>query len=178
MISIFIKYYYNEGAMKNLRKIALLSGVVLLTLAGCTDELAVHCLETSDTFEYAEGKCFQSSRSDIVETLFLMNLPTNPEADPEAYTYDIEWNKSINTDNFSFTDGLKEKRIIEVFRWSDTILKINFHGRVTDKEATFGYLKVNPSAFKVKSERVKQAYLYAYVAIGDTTALVDKPADK
>ena len=104
-----------------------------------------------------------------------MNLPNNPEADPEEYTYDLTWNNSIHTENFSFTGGLQGKRIIEVFRWSDTVLKINFDGRSTDQEATSGYVRISPSVFKTNKKELKGAYLYAYVAIGDKADLVNKP---
>ena len=72
---------------------------------------------------------------------------------------------------------LKGKRIIEVFKWSDTVLKINFDGRAADKEANSGYVRISPSAYKAYTKEVKNTYLYAYVAIGDSSALVDKPVE-
>ena len=163
--------------MKKWYKIVALSTVFAFSLTGCQTETKSYCLETSDTYEYFEGKCYQSNRSDVVETVFVINLPTNPEADPSEYKYDLIWNKSINTDNFTFTSGLTGKRIIEVFRWSDTILKINFDGRAQDQEATYGYLRVSPSAFKATSKRAKGACLYAYVSIGKASSLVEKPSE-
>ena len=163
--------------MKNIKKIAVFSSIFLFSLTSCASEPKSYCLETSDTFDYYEGKCFQANRNDVVDTVFVMNMPTNPEADPEEYKYDIRWNDSINTEWFSFAGGLKGKRIIEVFKWSDTVLKINFDGRAADKEATSGYVRISPSAYKAYTKEVKNTYLYAYVAIGDSSALVDKPVE-
>lgn len=164
--------------MKNLRKIAILSTVFLFSLVGCSFETKAYCLETSDTFEYYEGKCFQANRNDVVDTVFVMNMPSNPEADPEDYKYDVRWNDVVNTKHFSFTGGLEGKRIIEVFKWSDTVLKINFDGRSADKEATSGYIRISSYAYKSLSKETKGATLYAYVQIGETSGLADKPAQE
>ena len=164
--------------MKRNYKIATLGSVLLLALTGCQTELKAYCLETSDTFEYYEGRCYQACANDIVETVFVHNLPINPEADPEQYKYDLTWNTTINTDHFTFAGGLVGKRVIEVFRWSDTVLKINFDGHVVDQEAQFGYIKISPSAFKAHTSRVRGAYLYAYCAIGPTVDLVKKPSQE
>ena len=163
--------------MRNCYKIAILSSVFLFSLTGCQGEdiKEARFLETSDTFEYYEGKCYQASRNDIVETAFIFNLPLNPEDDPSEYKYDLTWNKVVNTDHFTFTGGLEGKRVIEVFRWSDSIIKINYDGRSVDKEATSGYIKISPSAFKAHTKRAQSTYLYAYVAVGDEVGLVDKP---
>ena len=165
--------------MKNISKIAILLSFSLVSLTACKNELsAYNCLETSDTYEYYEGKCYQASRNDVVETVFVHALPINPEADPQEYTHDLTWNISINTENFTFAGGLVGKRIIEVFRWSDTILKINFDGRSSDQKAASGYIKIGPSAFEAHTSRVRGAYLYAYCAIGDEVNLVNKPAQE
>ena len=177
MISIFSKYYYNEDAMKKIKKIAALSTVFILSLVGCNNEVKAYCLETSDTFEYYEGKCFQASRNDVVDTIFIMNLPNNPEAEPEQYKYDLEWNKIVNTSHFTFTGGLQGKTIIEAFRVDDVTIKINFDGKSQNDEP-FGYVRVSPSAFKSKSKASQGAYLYAYVAMGETSGLADKPAQE
>ena len=163
--------------MKSINKIAVLCSVFALTLVGCTKEIKSYCLETSDTFEYYKGKCFQASRNDVVDTVFVMNLPNNPEAPEDQYTYDLTWSKVVNTEHFSFTNGLEGKRIIEVFRFSDTILKINFDGKSLSDEQ-FGYIKISPSAFKSTSKATKGAYLYAYVAVGEASDLVNKPAQE
>ena len=178
MISIFNKYYYNEVVMKNMNKIALLSGVLLLSLMGCSGASGCYCLETSDTLTYYEGKCFQASYRDIVSTAYIINAPTNPEADPAEYKYDIEWNKSLNTSNFTFTGGLKQKRIIEVFWIDKQVLKVTFDGRISDTEATTGYLRANSYSFKALSHRANVTYIYATFAIGDTACLVDKPVQE
>ena len=177
MISIFSKYYYNEDTMRKVQKIAALSTIFLLALAGCTGETKAYCLETSDTFEYYEGKCFQANKNDVVDTIFIMNLPNNPEAEPEQYKYDLKWNATINTDHFTFTGGLKGKKIIEAFRVDDVTIKINFDGK-SQSDETFGYVRVNPLAFESTSKATKDAYLYAYVAVGETSGLVDKPAEE
>ena len=164
--------------MKIIKKLVILPSIFLLSLTGCSNELKAYCLETSDTFEYYEGKCFQANKNDVVDTVFVMNNPTNPEADPEEYTYDLRWNNSVNTKWFSLTGGLEGKRIIEVFRWSDTVLKINFDGRSADQEATSGYVRISPSAFKAVNKKISGAYLYAFVTIGESSGLANKPAQE
>ena len=163
--------------MRKIKKIAALSTVFLLALVGCNNEIKSYCLETSDTFEYYEGKCFQASKNDVVDTIFLMNLPNNPEAEPEQYKYDLIWNETVNTKHFTFTGGLKGKKIIEAFRVDDVTIKINFDGKVETDEPS-GYVRVSPSAFKSKSKETQGAYLYAYVAMGETSGLADKPAQE
>lgn len=174
MISIFSKYYYNEDAMKQIKKIAALSTIFLLSLVSCASEIKSYCLETSDTFESYEGKCYQASRSNVVDTVFLINTPNNPEAEDGQYKYDLVWNKVVNTDHFTFTGGLEGKTIIEAFRVDDYIIKINFDGKSVNDEVD-GYIKVSPLAFASKSKETKGAHLYAYIKVGEFSGLVDKP---
>ncbi len=176
MVSKFVKYYYNKMTMKNRYKIAVLSSVFMLALTGCTStEISEFYLETSNTFEYSAGKCFQASRNNVVDTTFVFNLPLNPEANSDEYEYDLVWNEVLNIQGFTFVNGLEGKAIIEVFRISDTVLKINFDGKVYDNKATFGYLKISPETFRAKTKRVRDTFLYVYIAIGDNSGLIDKP---
>ena len=154
--------------MKSLVKIALLSGVMALSLTACGNERKCYCLETSDTPTYVEGKCFQiDGTKDIVETIFI----TNPNGE------DIEFNNIIDESHITFTDGLKGKRVQNAMRMNSYSIKVSVFGKIDDPEATFGYIRIRYSNFKALSERAKEAYLYAYVAIGTSTGLADKPAD-
>ena len=154
--------------MKSLVKIALLSGVMALSLTACGNERKCYCLETSDTPTYVEGKCFQiDGTKDIVETIFI----TNPNGE------DIEFNNIIDESHITFTDGLKGKRVQNAMRMNSYSIKVSVFGKIDDPEATFGYIRIRYSNFKALSERTKEAYLYAYVAIGNSTGLADKPAD-
>ena len=154
--------------MKSLVKIALLSGVMALSLTACSTERKCYCLETSDSTTFVDGKCFQvDGTRDIVETIFI----TNPNG------VDVEFNTIINESHITFTDGLKGKRVQNAMRLNTYSIKVSIFGKIDDPEATFGYIKIRYSNFKALSERVKEAYLYAYVAIGDSTGLADKPAD-
>ena len=154
--------------MKSLVKIALLTGVMAISLTACGNEKKCYCLETSDTTTFVDGKCFQvDGTKDIVETIFI----TNPNGE------DIEFNNIINESHITFTDGLKGKRVQNAMRMSSYSIKVSIFGKIDDPEATFGYIKIRYSNFKALSERAKEAYLYAYVAIGNSTGMVDKPAD-
>ena len=153
--------------MKSLTKSALLSGVMILSLTGCSYEKTCYCLETGDVLTYEEGKCYQVTRSDVVETFFVYN--------PDGK--DVAFVEAVDASQISFTDGLAGKRIESVMRMSDSSFKITIYGQINDPEATFGYIKVRYTNFKALSERAKDAYLFAYVAIGDQSGLVDKPVE-
>ena len=154
--------------MKSLVKIALLSSVVVFSLTACGRERRCYCLETSDTSTYVEGKCFQiDGTKDIVETVFL----TNPNGE------DIEFNTIIDESQVTFTDGLKGKRVQNAMKMSSSCIKVSMYGKIDDPEATFGYIRIRYTNFTALSERAKEAYLYAYIAIGDSTGMTDKPAD-
>ena len=163
--------------MKSLRKVALLSGVFLLSLTACDLHKKCYCLESSNDDKYHAGMCLQVTRSEIVETIYLVNPPLNPEASPEKYTYDISWVDMVKNTSITMTGGLKGKRISRVFRISDHAVLVEVFGKTEDQEATFGYIKVSSSAFTAQSQRAKDAFLYAYVSIGDTGGLVNKPSD-
>ena len=154
--------------MKSLVKIALLSSVIALSITACGKERSCYCLETSDTTTYVEGKCFQiDGTKDIVETIFI----TNPNGE------DLEFNNIIDESQITFTDGLQGKRVQNAMRMSYCSIKVSIYGKIQNPEATFGYIRIRYSNFKALSERAKEAYVYAYVAIGDSTGMVDKPAD-
>ena len=154
--------------MKSLVKIALLSSVIAFSLTACGKERKCYCLETSYTTTYVEGKCFQiDGTKDIVETIFI----TNPNGE------DIEFNNTIDESQITFTDGLQGKRVQNAMRMSYCSIKVSIYGKIEDPEATFGYIRIRYTNFKALSERAKEAYLYAYVAIGSATGMVDKPTD-
>ena len=154
--------------MKSLVKIALLSSVLAFSLTACGVEKRCYCLETSDTTTYVEGKCFQvDGTRDIVETIFI----TNPNGE------DIEFNTIVDESQISFTDGLKGKRVQNAMRMNSYSIKVSIYGKIEDPEATFGYIRIRYTNFKALSERAKESYLYAYVAIGNATGMADKPAD-
>ena len=154
--------------MKSLVKIALLSSVIAFSLTACGNERRCYCLETSDTTTYVEGKCFQvDGTKDIVETIFI----TNPNGE------DIEFNNIINESHITFTDGLVGKRVQNAMRMSSNSIKVSIFGLLDNPDAAFGYIKIRYTNFKALSERAKEAYLYAYVAIGNSTGMADKPAD-
>ena len=171
----FYKIAYNERDMKVLNKVALLTSVFLLTLSSCVGEKKAYVLETSDHIDYVEGTCFQASREDIVDTVFLINLPSKDKDGNDVY--DIEWNQSLVKSYFTFTTGLIGKKVIDVFTVENNVLKINFDGRLENPDAREGCIKVSPHAFKAKNEKTRDAYLYAYIVIGDKSGFVDKPLE-
>ncbi len=163
--------------MRLIKRIVLLSSVFILSLAACDFEKKCYCLETSNDSEYHEGKCYQASRSDIIESVYVINLPINPEANEEDYKYDISFNDSLRVYQFSMVGGLSGKKIISVMKLNDQTLSIKFDYSLNNDEATSGYVRIGRQAFKALSDRAKDSYLYAYIAIGDSPALIDKPAD-
>ena len=113
-----------------------------------------------------------------MESFFLINPPLNPEAEKEEdYTYDISWAQSQNLSWYTLHGGLKGKKIMSLNRISSNILQVNIYRPCEDKEATEGYIKINPKAFNSKTERTKMAVLYAYVYIGKDSALVEKKSE-
>lgn len=165
--------------MKSFVKLSVLLASIPLILTSCEDfkEKKAFCLETSDGISVVDGKCYQASRNDVLESVFVINPAHNPEEEDESKReYDIVWSDQINTDYFTFTDGLKGKKVISVLKLGPNILKVNIDNNIEDQEATFGYIKINRYAYKALNKDVRDAYLYAYVAIGSTSGLVDKPA--
>ena len=165
-----------EGDMKLLQKTLLLLSIGGLTLTACDFEKRCFCLETSKEENYTEGVCMQLSRKDIVEVAYVYCLASNPEASLGERKYEVTWNEEINWRQFSFTDGLKGKVFDSITIVGDGhTLKFEMHGLLRDQEATHGYIRISPQAFKAHTDNSKEAYLYAYFAIGDRTADVDKP---
>ena len=161
--------------MKMFKKFLLLLSAACLPLMACDLEKKCECLISSNSFEYNINQCYQVNRANVVESLYIINPPINPEASESEYKYDIRWNDTIRIDNFSFIDGLAGKKINSMVRVSDTVMKVTFDGQCTNQEATSGYLRVSPSAFKGLSERATDAFLYCYVAIGNSSGMVTKP---
>ena len=161
--------------MKMIKKALLMSAVAAMSLCSCSLEKRCECLETSDILTYREGMCYQANRSNVVESVFLINKPLNPEDSPENYKYDITWSEIVAIDNFSFVDGLSGKHIMTILRISSVVIKVTFDGAVTDPEATYGYIRILPNAFIGHSDRAIDSVIYAYIAIGDTSDCVIKP---
>ena len=179
MISIFDKYSYNEVAMKNLKKLALLFGVGLMSLTACANEKRFYYLETSDSSEYQEGECYQVSKNDVIDAIYLISVPSGEVDKNGEPISDIVWNREFRLSYFYLTDGLKGKSIISIKRHTDYALKINIDCAVNDVTSTFGYVKVSHYAFTTKSQRAKGvSSLYAYVAIGSESGRTNKPAEQ
>ena len=163
--------------MKKLTHLLTFIASMALIFTSCEDLINKrgYCLETSDTFEYVSNKCYQASYRDVLESIYVFNLPLNPEDEEGNYKYDLRWNDKIKIEYFSCVEGLKGKVVKSILKLSDNLMKINIGGASIDKEATFGYIKINPNAYKAYTDRVKDTFLYAYVAIGYTNGLVEKP---
>ena len=159
--------------MNMLKKSLLLFAIAGLSVCSCELEKRCECLETSNSLTYVEGMRYQLSRSNIVESFFVINNPINPE-DPDNPKYDIVWNEIVRIDNFSCVDGLAGKHILTIFRLSDNIIKVTVDGSTTKEDATFGYIRILPNAFKANTERATDSVLYAEVAVGDSSGLVNK----
>ena len=163
--------------MKNFIKTMILLASIPLVLASCEElEKKCYCLETSTTIEYAQNMCYQASYHEILETIYVINLPLNPEAKPSEYKYDITFVSEVKNTYLTLTDGLEGKKIDSVFRLGDNIIKVNIQNTTRDQEATYGYIRINSRAFAANTDRVRDANLYAYVALGEkSNILVDKP---
>ena len=163
--------------MKNFIKTAILFISIPLSLTACSDlKEHVYCVETSDSLDYKQGECYQVNRKDVIETVYLISVPTNPEADPEDYEYDFTWNQEQKNSYFVFTDGLVGKKMIGVLLIDEYTLKINFCGMSREPEATHGFIKIFHYAYKSYTKRMQDTLLYAYFAIGDTSGMAVKPA--
>lgn len=161
--------------MKNIKKLSLLLGLVPVLLTSCENfEKKAFCLETSNEPDYVEGTCYQVSPSDILETIHLIN-PAIEKDDKGNAKYDIEWKYNVPLSYFSFTEGLEGKKIKSIITLGENVIRLIVYGNVSDPNATSGYIKVSKEAFKAKTERVRDAYLYAYIAIGEPYGQVAKP---
>ena len=161
--------------MKLLKKSLFLLGILGLSLTSCISEKRCECLETSEGIEYNSSVCYHANYLDVVESFYVSNPPINPDAGEGNYQYDLEWDSIIRLDFFKFVDGLAGKHIITVFKISDTVIKVTFDGNLSNPDATFGYLRISPSAFKGLTERATDAFLYAYISIGPVSGNVAKP---
>ena len=163
--------------MKNVFRLSLLLCSIPLMLTSCEvlQEKKAYCVETYDSPDYKSGMCYQVSASDISETVFIVNLPLNPDDESKEFKYDLEWKSNIPLDCFSFTEGLVGKKVDAILTIGQNILRLNINGRIDNQEATSGYIKIKPSAFKAKTQRVRDAYVYAYFAIGASSDVVIKP---
>ena len=164
--------------MKNLRKLSVLLGIIPMLLTSCKEfaEKKSFCLETCATPDYVAGQCYQASAKDILESVHLIALPTNPDkADDEEFKYPLTWNNIINTEYFTLTNGLEGKKVKSVLKLGENVIKVNITGASIHKDATYGYVKVSYRAFKSYVSETREAYVYAYVAIGENPAMVEKP---
>ena len=164
--------------MKNFRKLSLLLGIIPMLLTSCEElgEKKSFCLETCDTPDYVSGQCYQASSKDLLESIHLIALPTNPDkADDEEYKYPLTWNSIISTEYFTFRNGLEGKKVVSVLKLGENVIKVNVTGASTKKDATYGYIRVSYRAFKSYVSETREAYVYAYVAIGENPSMVEKP---
>ena len=164
--------------MKKLIRVSLLLASVPFALTACTDvgDRRV-CLDTSNTIDLVQNKCYQMSFKQCVETLYLIAPPNNPEAPASEYTYDINWKDEQKNSYFDFMDGLEGKAMISILKVSNTVLKLNIKGSCKDVTAKYGYIKVFRYAYTSLTDEIKDIPIYAYVAIGEQPSqLVDKPA--
>ena len=161
--------------MKQLNKLALLTSVFVLSLTSCSNKVRYECLETSDSPDYIEGMCYQVSRKNIVESIFLMNLPSNPDAPTAEHQYDFVWREDMRVEYISFEGGLKGKRIISFLQLDPHSLKLTIDSTLENPNATGGYVKISHLAIKPLSDKAKNANIYGFVSIGDERGLVDKP---
>lgn len=169
--------------MKSIIKNIVLLTSIPLVLASCAESCinninnGVACLETSTTVDYEAGKCFQTTRKNVVETIYLIGIPNNPEADPSEYEYDFTWNYELQNSYFDFVGGLKGKKLISVLKITDYVLKLNINGMCEDLDATYGYIRAFRFAFTATSDKLYDKSMLAYIAIGETSSvMVDKPA--
>ena len=164
--------------MKSILKISLLLASIPLALSACEKfEKHTYCLETSNDTTYHPGMCYQASTSDVLESVFIINPPINPEADEKDYQYDLMWNYSIKLSYFTFTGGLVGKKIISVLKLGSDVIKVNIDNTCENQKATSGYIKISHYAYTALSERAKDAYAFAYVALGPASDLVVKPSN-
>ena len=163
--------------MKKPNKLTLLLGTVALSLTACSEGPSLLCLETSDSNQYHEGMCYQISRGDSIDSLYLINLSFTEEGS-DMETYDITWNTKLKPAYFTLSASLKGKTVTTVSRYNSRIMKVNIKGTCEDPTATYGYVKVRSDAFTAVSKRAKGAYyIYGYVSIGNEQGLATKPAD-
>ena len=179
MFSQSHKSNYNVRDMKNIRKLSIFLGIIPMLLTSCQAQKKTFCLETCDTPDYTvEGLCYQASKKDILESIHLIALPLNPDKDEkEEYKYPLTWNSIINTEYFTLIGGLEGKRVISVLKLGENVIKVNITGASTNTEAEYGYVKIHYRAFTSYVEETKEAYAYAYVAMGESPNMVEKPAE-
>ena len=162
--------------MKNFKKVIVLFGILPMILTSCQDfEKKSYCLETSNEPEYVEGTCYQVSRKDILETVHLINLPVSVDEGGKNPKYDIEWKQNVPLSYFTFTDGLEGKKIKSIITLGENIIRLIIFGNIRNDDAAFGYIRVNKEAFIAKNNSTRDAYLYAYLAVGENSAVVAKP---
>lgn len=164
--------------MKKLLKVSLLFASIPLALSSCTDiGDRIICVETSNTTDYVENMCCQISYKQVVDTVYLITPPLNPEAALSEQTFDFIWKDELKNAYFDFVDGLKGKQLISVLKISNNILKLNIKGSCDDPLATYGYVKIFRHAYISQTNKIKNENIYAYVSVGEQgSILVDKPA--
>ena len=154
------------------------------------NEYKAFCLETSDTAQYVDGKCYQISKEneikkydeqgnvigteDKVEKFYLINKPINPEASENEWQYDIKWKENLSVSDFTFVEGLGGKIISKLERVSDNVVYLEIFKALTDKNETSGYVRVKETAFDALTETAKDKRLYAYVSIGEESGMINK----
>ena len=163
--------------MKTKQKSLLFLGIIPLLLTACNGEKKCFCLDTSNAYNYQEGYCYQMSRKDVVETFYLCCAPYKDKTPDDEDYYEITWKKKYSFEHFTFIGGLQGKKIKGVVLLENNTLRINVSNSCIDQEATSGYLRISPEAYDSHSPKSKDAFLYAYIAIGEKSDLVIKPED-
>ena len=164
--------------MKKLNKLTLLIGVGLMSITACSRDNRFYLVETSDSPEYQNGECYQVSKNDIVDAVYLISMPSDEVNKDGEPIYDITWNTNLRLSYVSLKEGLQGKSVYSIKRHTAYVLKVTLKGAVTNPEATFGYIKVSSYAYTAQSSRAKETTsVYAYVAIGDEPGRATKPAN-
>lgn len=159
------------AVMRSHSRFALLLSILPLAVTACSFENVSYCLESSDSMDYVSGHTYQVTREDIVTTFYLINPPEGEEG-----KHSIEWNKTVSLSHFTVSGGLSGKTIFSIAYVNSYVVRIKMDGKCTDAEATFGYIKVNPDAYKrLDNDVIDRSFLAAYVAIGSSSSLIVKP---
>lgn len=161
--------------MRKLKKSLLILSMIPLMLNSCGKTMFNQCLETSDTQFAVENYCYQVNKNDVINSFYLISKPMETEEENPEIVYDIEWKDVLHLGLFTIVGGLKGKIITSVVKSNDHCLQVSMTHFVLDDTATFGYIKVNPTAFTINNSTIKNISIYVYVAIGEETAMIEKP---
>ena len=171
--NIFCIIVYNIGRMKKIKSSVVLLVISSILLTACDVEKRSFCLDTSTLLDYVEGKCAVVSPKDINETIYVYCSQRTEKNDNFVMT----WGEVLSPAYFAFTGGLEGKKVDSAVFVTNNTLKVSLHGLCRDEKATSGYIQVKNIAIVSHSEETKDATLYGYIAIGEQTGDIDKPAN-